>query len=194
MTRRSLRIYRSSTSQPVRMGRCRDRTFDLTRNITSTSAQRASCCTPPEQSSKAARFVTAPPSSTAMAVRSKCGVVPTPLHGKFHVISMRMHAMSPGHWQRPRRSSSHGAIANVWRCYSPISSAFCDSVDFDCAAHAARKMNLRSPQSRRTFADLPSWLFARRRRSLHVLRSSGLSPRQSMPLLQRGNGQRPLQY
>jgi hypothetical protein len=101
-----------STSQPVRMGLCRERTSHWTRNTTSTSAQMASCCTPPEQSSKVLRFVIVPPSSTAMAVRSKCNVALTLLHDKFLVTSTRMHAMLPGHWPKLSLSSSHVAIAN----------------------------------------------------------------------------------
>jgi hypothetical protein len=57
------------------------------------------------------------------ALKMQC--CPNTLHGKFLVISMRMHAMSPGHWPKPRLSSNHGAIgANVWKCCLPISSAF----------------------------------------------------------------------
>ncbi len=57
------------------------------------------------------------------------------------------------------------------KCCLLISSASCGLRGFGCAAHAVRKMSLLSPQSRRTYAGLRSWLLDHHQRPMHVLRS-----------------------
>src|SRR5262245_15496387 len=74
-------------------------------------------------------------------------------------------------WPRPRLSSDRGAIASPSRCCLLISNASCGLGGFGCAAHTVRKMSLRSPQSRRTYAGLRSWSLDRHQRPIHVLRS-----------------------
>jgi hypothetical protein len=81
---------------------------------------------------------------------ANCGL----LSAKSHVVSMRMPAMSPGPLSALLRLSSRAAIASGSRCCSPITSAFCDLADVDCAARAVHKMSSHSPPSRRTFAAL----------------------------------------
>src|SRR5262249_51564922 len=74
-------------------------------------------------------------------------------------------------WPRPRLSSDRGAIASPSSCCLLISNASCGLGGFGCAAHTVRKMSLRSPQSRRTYAGLRSWSLDRHQRPIHVLRS-----------------------
>jgi hypothetical protein len=59
-------------------------------------------------------------------------------------------------WLKARLSSDRAAIASPSRCCLLISNASCGLGGFGCAAHAARKMSLPSPQSRRTYAGLRS--------------------------------------
>jgi hypothetical protein len=55
-----------------------------------------------------------------------------------------------------------------------INSAEIVSSGFGCAAHTVRKMSLRSPQSRRTYAGLRSWSLDRHQRPTHVLPSRAM--------------------
>ena len=90
-----------------------------TGSATSISVQVESCCTRPEQSSTAVRFAIVPQSAIAISVLSNCSVPPTRLRGKFPAIFMRMLAMSPAHWPRPRLTNNHVANAKKSRCGLP---------------------------------------------------------------------------
>src|SRR6266487_1742974 len=65
--------------------------------------------------------------------------------GDGHLTRMLATLLVP--WPRPRLSSDRAAIASPSRCCLLISNASCGLDGFGCAAHAVRKMSLRSPQS-----------------------------------------------
>src|SRR5712672_1357643 len=84
---------------------------------------------------------------------------------------MKLHAMSPAPSPRRRHSRNRAVIARRSKCCSLTSSAFCVSADYVCGAPAAPNSSSRWQPSRRTCADLQSWLLDRRRlRQLRPLR------------------------
>jgi hypothetical protein len=81
-TVRSRRTSRSGTSRHAPMAPSAGPTSCSTDRAISTSAQRESCCIPPEQSSTAVRFAIVPQSAIAISARSKCSAAPTRLQAR----------------------------------------------------------------------------------------------------------------
>ena len=92
--------------------------FKWKKRLASTSARTTKC------SEQVARFTTTrrcsiePPNAIAMSVRSRCAAAPRSHLERSPATFMRMPAMLRAHSRTPRPLSSHGAIANAWRCCS----------------------------------------------------------------------------
>ena len=81
--RQICRTSRSGISRRAPMGLSAGPTLSSTDRAMSTSARVESCCTPPEQLSRAARIAIVPQNAIAMPARSKCGAAPTCPCGRF---------------------------------------------------------------------------------------------------------------